>query len=49
MLGDADFQQAMKNTREFVVQDYPFYHLNPGFKQGIGRINLGNYLKLILI
>jgi len=34
MLGDADFQQAMKNTREFVVHDYPFYHLNPGFKQG---------------
>lgn len=34
MLGDAKFQQAMKNTREFVVQDYPFYHLNPCFKQG---------------
>lgn len=34
MLGNAKFQQAMKNTRGFSVQDYPFYHLNPCFKQG---------------
>ncbi|MBR2610551.1 hypothetical protein, partial [Desulfovibrio sp.] len=42
MLGDADFQQAMKNTREFVVQDYPFYHLNPGFKSVFGNSFINN-------
>lgn len=34
MLGNEEFSLSMKKTREFIVQEYPFYHLNPYFAAG---------------
>lgn len=34
MLGNEEFSSSMKKTREFAVQEYPFYHLNPYFADG---------------
>ncbi|WP_156831659.1 hypothetical protein [Desulfovibrio piger] len=34
MPGNEEFSLSMKKTREFIVQEYPFYHLNPCFEAG---------------
>lgn len=34
MPGNEEFSLSMKKTRGFIVQKYPFYHLNPCFEAG---------------
>lgn len=45
MLGNEEFSLSMKKTREFIVQEYPFYHLNPYFADG--NDGYGHWIKRI--